>query len=336
MLDRKTPDDLKNTSTPKKISNKLNTIESNDLDIKIIQIGYPKSGSYWLYKILSEIKAVAGIKHRSFIKEDPIYPLAKEWDLVSKEQADIDMIDVLYQGCFYRISSRYRNRIENLDQYVKKTNHVWTHSNFCSKSPEVFKHFDKVIYIIRDPRDIAVATAKYAFSPYMKKHFPTWHQDIEEYLEKELPGICKSWTNHVMEYLECGVKIHFLFYERLLFDFDNELNSLLEYLQLDLSTSKTAEIKNHVAFNNLLGSNPEQQKPKLYGWKNRLSGWQKSRCLDNAKPLLHFLNYPLKVEDENLPCFASDIKPETISMLRKQMERKSLNERLKMVQDAFK
>jgi aryl sulfotransferase len=305
--------------------------------MKILQAGYPKSGNYWLYRILTEIKSEAGIEQESFIKKDPIYPIAKDWELSYKEQIDIDMIDILYQGCFYRISSRYRSKIDDLNSYVQNTNHVWTHSNFCETSNDVFAHFDKIIYLIRDPRDVAVSSANFAFTPYMQKYYPTWYSNSEQFLKEELSNICKTWAIHVAEYLESGAKIHYVFYERLLFDFDNELGSLLDYLGVSLTDDQKKHIKSRVSFTMMRESNPSHvNKVRLYGWKFKLNGWQKNDCLRNIKPLLEYLNYPLNIDDENMPGFVSSIKPEAISTIKRQLTKKTLNQRLKLFQQALK
>ncbi len=135
--------------------------------MKILQNGYPKSGNYWLYKIIDNIYKQASIEKYSFIKNHPIYDIAKHWELSYPQQVDIDMIDVLYVGTFFRISSVFRRKIADFSQYVNQTSHVWSHSNYCEKSAGVFNHFDKVIYIIRDPRDVLISSANFAFTPYM-------------------------------------------------------------------------------------------------------------------------------------------------------------------------
>jgi aryl sulfotransferase len=304
--------------------------------MKILQIGYPESGNYWLYRILTEIKSAAGIKQESFIKNDPIHPLAKKWDLSYKGQIDIDMIDILNQGCFYKISSRYRNKIMDFKEYIEKTNHVWTHSNYCKTSKEVFNHFDRIIYLVRDPRDVALSTAKFAFTPYMQKYYPTWHNDDKEYLKKEFPNICKTWAQHVVEHLESDANIHYVFYERLLYDFDNELHSLLEHLLIKLSDEQKKELKKKVSLAMMKKANPGYvYKASLYGWKFHLNGWQKLECLQTIKPLLQYLNYPLSNVDDSIP-FSTAIKPETISIIKRQLQRKSLNQRIKTFQEIFK
>jgi hypothetical protein len=111
----------------------------------------------------------------------------------------------------------------------------------------------------------------------------------------------------------------------------------LEYLQIKLSDDQKKEIKNKVSFATMKEANPDHvNKARLYGWKYRLNGWQKLECIQIIKPLLQYLNYPLNNDDESMPGFLSAIKPDTMAMIKRQLKRKSLNQRIKIFQEAFK
>lgn len=138
----------------------------------LLQIGLPKSGNFWLYKILKEILTRTNQFKPSFIQQQAIYEIAKTWNLNYPEQAEIDVIDITDLQTSYRISSIFKMPIEDLNQYTSQTNHVWTHSPICEASEAVFSHFSKKTCIIRDPRDRAVSAANYYCSPYMLKFFP--------------------------------------------------------------------------------------------------------------------------------------------------------------------
>ena len=58
--------------------------------MKILQIGFPKSGNFWLYQILEQVLTSTGRNSKSFIQQHPVNPLAKTWELNYPEQADID------------------------------------------------------------------------------------------------------------------------------------------------------------------------------------------------------------------------------------------------------
>ena len=109
--------------------------------MKILQIGYPKSGNFWLYQILEQLLERSGKSTKSFIQQQPIYELAKNWELNFPEQADIDVIDITDLQTTYRISSIFKMPIEDLEAYLRKTNHVWTHSPVCKRSEEYLSAF---------------------------------------------------------------------------------------------------------------------------------------------------------------------------------------------------
>ncbi|MEJ8800778.1 hypothetical protein [Pontibacter sp. H249] len=102
-----------------------------------------------------------GADTTSFIQKQPIYTLAKEWDLNYPSQASIDVLDVTDLQYSYRISSIYRMPVVDIENYITQTNHVWTHSLICKRSDELFTLFNKKVYIVRDPRDRAISAAKY-------------------------------------------------------------------------------------------------------------------------------------------------------------------------------
>src|SRR5690606_6747508 len=129
--------------------------------MKLLQGGAPKCGNFWLYQLLQQVLKAAGQSPSSFIRNQPIYQLAQGWDLNYPSQAGIDVLDITDLQCSYRISSIYRMPAEPLQAYVAQTDHVWTHSPICKRSEQVFRLFDKKLYIIRDPRDRALSASRY-------------------------------------------------------------------------------------------------------------------------------------------------------------------------------
>ncbi|MGK7395454.1 MAG: sulfotransferase domain-containing protein [Candidatus Cyclobacteriaceae bacterium M3_2C_046] len=307
--------------------------------MKLIQGGFPKSGNYWLYKIIDLILHLKDIKRKRFIHSHPIYPLARQWELSYPEQVDIDMIDIFYQGVFFRISSAFRRKIEDFSAYLEKTSQVWTHSDFCEKSKVVFPLFDKRIYIIRDPRDVALSTAKFAFTPYMKKYYPTFYSNESEYLEHELQKIVSDWSRHVMEYIENAnyYDIHIIFYERLKEDFSQTLDELLNYLQIDLSRENKEFIAKETNFNNLKDQSPwHLNKGNYYRWKEKLDTRQQTLALETAEPVLDWLNYPLTYfKDDRIPRLPLPVAGSKLKNVRKKLNRKTIPERFRLIKEAI-
>lgn len=147
----------------------------------------------------------------------------------------------------------------NLKNYIDQTNHVWTHSPVCKKSGEVFKLLDKIVYIIRDPRDRALSAAKYYCSDYMLKYFPQEETDPMVFLEKNFDQLMYEWVWHVWDHLRISQEynIHITFYENFLSNFQGELEALLDYLEIELDTSQKTDLEKEVSFSNLKKNNPK-------------------------------------------------------------------------------
>lgn len=267
----------------------------------ILQSGMAKSGNFWLYRILKNILDSAKLEQKSFIQSNPIYEVAKTWPLSFDEQAGIDVIDVTDHGCFYRISHIFRYPIEDIQTHLNQCRHVWTHSPMCSMSFQVFSYFDKIVYIVRDPRDVAISMAKFAFTPYSRRFIPHNEPDFETFLAKNLPGMTEYWVQHVGNHLlnKGQLNIYFVFYERLLADFDNELCNLLGYLDIQLDTEEIERIRQNVAFDAMKARNPcHVRQGKAGGWANTLTRTQQKQVVKVSGQLLDLLNYPLDLQQK--------------------------------------
>lgn len=285
--------------------------------MKIIQIGEAKSGNFWLYKILQNIISRSGLDDRSYVKSQPIHAAARSWDLSYQDQADIDVLDIEARQYFYRISSIFRMPIENIDDYVGQTSHIWSHSAYCGGSKKVFDQLDKIIYLIRDPRDRAISAAKFRYTPYGLKFYSPAEPDPDTWLDNRFQRLINRWVNHVGGYLEHAHEypIHFIYYERLLHSFDQELSDLLEYLELDLNGKEKEEIKEQVQFSSMKAENPGHvRRGKSGAWEESLSAKQKRIAIRYAGPLIKYLGYPVKETngDPDLPQLPPQINPSFI------------------------
>lgn len=263
--------------------------------MSILQIGVPKSGNFWLYQIIQQILICSNRHSSSFIEKHTIHALAKNWELNYPTQANIDMIDITDLKTFYRISSIFKMPVENLKEYVSETPHVWTHSPVCKKSGEVFNAFEKKVYIIRDPRDVAISASKYYCSDYFRKYYPQPETDPEKFLQKNFDRLMLEWVWHVWDHLRISQEnnIHIAFFEGFKLNFKKELNLLLKYLKIDLSEAEKEELEEAVSFSTLKKKNPKHLKKGKSGyWMDQLSDEQINRAEMIAGPLIKFLGYP--------------------------------------------
>lgn len=238
---------------------------------------------------------LTGHTHKSFIQNHPIYELAKTWDLNYPSQASIDVLEITDLQDSYRISSVFRMPIVDLKSYVAQANHVWTHSPICKRSGEVLELFDKKVYIVRDPRDRAISAAKYFCSDYMLKYYPQEIKDPQVYLERHFDELMREWVWHVFDHLRLSQEhnIHITLYEAFLLDFQQELDRLLQYLNVDLSQNQRDELQEAMSFATLKSKNPKHLKKGQSGyWMDQLTDEQVEKAEIIAGPLIRFLGYP--------------------------------------------
>ncbi|WP_114780647.1 sulfotransferase domain-containing protein [Botryobacter ruber] len=263
--------------------------------MKILQGGAPKCGNFWLYQIMQQLLSRTGHDTTSFIQTQPIYELARTWDLNYPSQASIDVLDVTDLQYSYRISSIFRMPITDISTYVARTNHVWTHSPICKRSGELLDLFDKKVYIVRDPRDRAISASKYYTSDYMLKYYPQPEKNAERYLEQHFEELMLEWVWHVYDHLRLSRRhnIHIAFYEGFLLDFQQELGRLLDYLELELNRQQREELQEAMSFATLKTKNPKHLKKGQSGyWMDQLTEEQAAKAEMIAGPLIRFLQYP--------------------------------------------
>ena len=272
--------------------------------MKILQSGAAKSGNLWMYNLLQNVLRHAGVLQKSFIKSQPIHGIAKDWPLSFPGQADIDTLSI-------------NMPIDDIDAYIAQTTHVWTQSYFSPMSAAVFPKFDRVVYVIRDPRDIAISMSRFQFTPYRKRVFPHNEPDPDTFLDKYLADSIEAWARHVGGHLIGLTKIPFivLFYERLLKNMDEELPALVKALGLAVPDSAYAEIRKETSFSSMREFSPMHvREGKSGGWQETLKPRQVKLVNDIAGPLLKYLGYPLSTgEARALPHLPDPADPTALT-----------------------
>jgi aryl sulfotransferase len=273
--------------------------------MKVLQVSPPKAGSFWLHTILKSIFKTKQLPLGSYIQQTPQFEHLKNRKLSFREQAGVDMIDIEEEGIYFRVSSIYREKISNMKEYSSKATLAWTHSTYCSKTPAIFRYFEKKVIIVRDPRDRALSAARFAFTPYMQKHYSNPYPSPEEFLEGEYERLLEQWVwfygNYLLHHQE--LNLHFVFYERLLKDFQFELDELLTYLNVSLNSSEKAQVARAVSFSNMKEESPGHlQKGKSRKWVDQLSQEQQKKAAETAGFLMDIFNYPLSAShNDTLP-----------------------------------
>lgn len=240
--------------------------------MKIIHAGLPRAGNVWLHAILTEILSLRK-KNRNlkcYISQQPIYEIARNWDLGFKRQASIDWIDINRMDVRARISSIYKEPLTHWKKYLNKTSIVASHSYFSGMTRNVFKDFDIIYYLIRDPRDILISRSRYDLTLYMKKFYPQPYCNSRDYIENRLEELIGRWVFHVANYLyhEKNLKIKCLFYESLLSNYQCEVSKIADVLKIEITRGELNKIARMTSLNSM-----KKTGYKGHLWQGRAGTW---------------------------------------------------------------
>ncbi|MGD2078640.1 MAG: sulfotransferase domain-containing protein [Chloroflexota bacterium] len=266
---------------------------------KVLQIGVPRSGNLWVHRIIARALEFAEPHNerfvrqfRRFIEANPIRDLAQLYEH--------DVIVYSDDECFFKPDRFSRIRIDDFDAFLAKSDHVWTHSAFTDLSYELLPKFDKVVYIIRDPRDVIVSLSRFLYTPGARDQLRPSADSPQEYLNNVLANRLLGWVSHVGGYLGLAEEfnIHVVFYERLNADLGTEMDSLLDFLELRLDHAQVEAIKHEVSFASMKHEKPHHLRQGRAGtWDDLLTVEQRRQGERIAGPMLSLLGYPVTADE---------------------------------------
>lgn len=185
--------------------------------MKILQSGIAKSGNYWLYTILRKLIDKSDLHYSSYIIKQPIYKVAKQWKLSQHNQSEIDVLEIKPNQILNRISQIYKMPIYDIDDYLNDATITWSHSIFYKNCLNIYKKFDKIVYIIRDPRAVIISSAKFRDTKYVQSLMPkaSSNENTNSYLEERFERAIGSWGLKMLSFIEVSklINIYPIFYE---------------------------------------------------------------------------------------------------------------------------
>jgi len=199
----------------------------------ILQAGLPKSGNYWLWTMIQAAFKATDAQTRSYVTTHPIRPLTSTWTLTFSEQPDVDMIRVDPDADWMIVLPRYKEKINNLDDYIQRVSHVWTHSPVWNqRAATTMASFQKRVYIIRDLRSVIVSRAYYDVTPYKLNEFSDPPGTFEASLQRAVEREPARWYEHLTSWLDFSLKHDVLFirYEDFRLNLSTTCELLLEYI----------------------------------------------------------------------------------------------------------
>lgn len=281
--------------------------------MRVLQAGMDKSGNYWLWRILRLLMDEAKMPRESWIMNDPIYQVSKTWTLSFPEATELDVITwdvhpaIAYQGdsydtqplrdraYYYAVIPMYRRRIQDLDAYVRANTHLWTHAPWHDDLPaELLGGIDKVVYILRDPRDVIVSGAHYIDSDYCRREFGIPRVPLAHRFGRMLQK-CPEWAVHIAGWVghASAIDMHIVSYEGLVADLPFQLRRLAAYLELDLSDEQLRHVEEQVAFKSMKSAakGTHLRKGVSGSWREELPEQIARDATAMVRPLLDVLGY---------------------------------------------
>ena len=253
----------------------------------------------WLYHIIEELLDRSKITKQSHIKQQPIHPIAKQWPDPLHRLADIDTIQFFLDSPFYIIDAAFRLPLLDFDRYIANTTHVWTHSPASQRVQDKILKFDKIVYIIRDPRDTLISQAHFLYAKHMSQFDGAVTKTPTQHISEQLHQATRKWVKHVASYLMLSLlspdQVKIIFYEQLREHFTDTVHELSLFLDLTTDPADIAAIAEATSFQNLQQITGQHLRIGTSNqWVTDLSPVQQAEVLRVAGPMLDILGYPQK------------------------------------------
>ena len=273
-------------------------------DHHILQAGVARSGNMWLYHIIEELRKEAGVPSRSFVKQQPIYSIAQRWRQPLKRISEIDTILFFAQRPYYVIGGTYRMPVEDFASYVAQTSHVWTHNPAASPLHHYFEHFDKILYVIRDPRDALISFSHFGNGKERAGLGRSEAQTPTRFVQSSLHSFMRQWVQNVGTYLLLKAKnpdqVHLVFYEHLLANFERTVQSIAEHLDLIITGDSMQRVKESTSFARMQPTMGDHLRVGTSRqWVDDLSSTQQREVFTIAGLMIDTLQYPKTAADSD-------------------------------------
>ncbi|WP_025209161.1 sulfotransferase domain-containing protein [Hippea sp. KM1] len=266
--------------------------------LKIIQIGFPKSGNSLLNKLITLCLKELGVfkTYKNTIGLSYVYTeLYKMYNLeeLFEDSMDVDDIrvvnDKLYLSFLFPVENLRLVEVQPT-ALLQFSSLVWSHSKPNELYP-FFLNFGVRFYIIRDGRDAINSLIHANTSAKVLKYYPEFKINDAKELYSRLDifeKYVRMWNDHVENYLPYKEFFTEIRYEKLI----NGGEDFLKILKIFNLERKYTEFKEILSFKKMKEKSPSHlRKGKIGDWKNYFTEKHKEIFKEIAGDTLIKLGY---------------------------------------------
>ncbi|XP_077577966.1 sulfotransferase family 2, cytosolic sulfotransferase 3 isoform X2 [Stigmatopora nigra] len=193
-------------------------------DTDVFAVTYPKSGTTWMQEILPLV-----------LSEGDLTPIQTipNWD---------------------RVPWLEEKRLKEVVHKLSSPRALVTHFPFRLMPQSFFSSKAKVIYVMRNPKDVLVSSYYFHQMAAFLEDPGTWEEFIDKFLEGRV--MFGKWTDHVKswKHTDLGDRIMYLTYEQMIQDLPAALRLIANFLGKKLSEEVIKKIADHCSFKSMKGN----------------------------------------------------------------------------------
>ena len=198
---------------------------------------YPKSGNTWMRSILSSIMYTDdGVFNFDLLKNIDQYENSKNFKFIKNiDKDDYNNLNKMEIVSKYWKESQKRISEKNKNIFLKSHSANYNHNNLNYLNLD---HFLGAIYIIRDPRDVAISYSNHIGQPIDEVIKMMIQSNQQIYNPNKSVGVILSrWDFHVISWTKINYPKLIIKYEELLDNTEDKIDEIINFLENCLNTS---------------------------------------------------------------------------------------------------